>query len=222
MKDYSCPACGAVIRFQSSVTVSTVCPYCRSLIVRRDNNVDAIGKSAVLPDDISPFQIGTTGRDGTIPFTLIGRAKIGWEDGCWNEWVMFRDDGERAWLAEAQGFLAVSREIPIPPTLSFDAVNALELNQTVIIERREYAVTDIKQAFMIACEGEFFTPMPVAGAKFSVIDCLDRRGGFASISCSGKDDIACFIGSYVEFSAMNFGNLRELPGWTMPRATRPG
>src|SRR4051812_49254224 len=110
MQKFNCPSCGAGITFQSSVSFSLVCPYCRSLVVRHDKDVEAIGKMAELPDDISPFQIGTTGTFRKIHFALAGRMKIGWEDGCWNEWFFFTDEGKKGWLAEAQGSLILSFE----------------------------------------------------------------------------------------------------------------
>ena len=48
MKNAFCPSCGAPVKFQWSSAVQTVCPYCRSILVRHDVNLEAVGKVADL------------------------------------------------------------------------------------------------------------------------------------------------------------------------------
>jgi len=59
------------VTFQSSIAVFAVCPYCRSMVVRHDVNVEAIGQMAQLPPDLSPLQIGAHGEMDGQGFTLI-------------------------------------------------------------------------------------------------------------------------------------------------------
>src|SRR5512139_495009 len=152
MKKFSCPSCGAEVPFASSISVYAVCKYCNSMIVRHDLDVEAIGKMAVLPDDMSPFQIGTEGFYLGQHFTLVGRMKMGWEDGSWNEWFMATDDGRKGWLAEAQGFYAVSFETE-PPALDF-AVKAIQdqkksgnfIGSNLRLNQIKFKVVDSKKA----------------------------------------------------------------------------
>src|SRR5579884_2268728 len=161
MPSFNCPSCGAELTFRSSVSVSCVCPYCRSLVVRHDTNVEAIGKMADLPADISPFQIGTTGKYKHISFTLVGRVKIGWHDGCWNEWFMFTDEGKKGWLAEAQGSLAISFETELPPGKALPPAQSLpSLGQILSLHDAFFTVTDLKQAECLGSEGELPFPAP--------------------------------------------------------------
>jgi len=226
MQKFNCPSCGAEIIFQSSISVSCVCPYCRSLLVRHDKDMESIGKMAELPDDISPFQIGTTGKYKNIPFTLVGRMKIGWSDGCWNEWCMFTDDGRRGWLAEAQGSIAISFEVEIPSGELMaiygvnDTVTTLStvppLGTALLIQKKEYTINDIKAARCIGSEGELPFPAP-QGRMSNVIDLEGMNGEFASIEFDAFDQPHLFIGEYVEFDMLHFNNLRDLPGWHMNR-----
>ena len=39
MKNAFCPSCGAPVKFRWSSAVQTVCPYCRSILVRHDVNL---------------------------------------------------------------------------------------------------------------------------------------------------------------------------------------
>ena len=223
MQTCNCPSCGAEITFQSSVCVSCVCPYCRSLVVRHDKDLEAIGKMAELPADISPFQIGTTGKFKHTGFTLIGRMKIGWEDGSWNEWFMLTDDGRKGWLAEAQGSLAVSFEIDIPAGAPVaihgvnDQITTLDtvppLGTHISINHMGYDIIDIKKAECIGSEGELPFPAP-KGRKTTSIDLLGKGGEFAGIEYDEADKPRLFIGEYAQFNDLEFSNLRELAGWT--------
>ena len=110
MTDIACPSCGAPVPFRSSLSVSAVCPYCQSLLVRNDLAVEDLGKVAALPRDMTPFQVGTDAYDGDSRITLVGRLRLGWDDGFWNEWFFVSDGGRKGWLAEAQGTFAISFE----------------------------------------------------------------------------------------------------------------
>jgi hypothetical protein len=215
MRPFTCPSCGAQIGFQSAVTVSCVCPYCRSLVVRHDTNVEAIGVMAELPDDISPFQLGTAGIYKNIHFSLIGRLKVGWSDGCWNEWFMLTDEGKKGWLAEAQGFLAVSfeaEELGVPQT-------APKLGQFLTLHNKQFSVADVKQSECIGSEGELPFAAP-KGRKTTSVDLISSDGGFACIEYNEMNAARFYIGEYMEFDALRFSNLRDLPGWDARDAQR--
>lgn len=216
MRQYICPSCGAEIGFRSSISVSCVCQFCKSLVVRRDKDVEAFGQMAELPDDISPFQIGTSGKFGLVTFTIIGRMKIGWEDGCWNEWFLYFDDGKRGWLAEAQGTLAISFE-------KTDQVPLAEppLGEVIYLDKIPFTVTDIKSTECVGMEGE----LPIVaqpGRKARMVDLMTGHGDFASIEYAELGPARVYVGTYVEFDECGFSNLRDLPGWKISRpATTP-
>jgi hypothetical protein len=65
-----------------------VCNYCKSTIVRHDKDLEILGKMSEMPPDMSPIQIGTTGILGKDKFEIVGRQRIGYENGSWNEWYM--------------------------------------------------------------------------------------------------------------------------------------
>lgn len=217
MTDYACPSCGAAVTLRSAIAVTAICPYCRTLVVRHGDAVETIGTMAVLPDDISPLQINTTGTFGKMSFVLIGRAKIGWEDGCWNEWLMLLDSGEQAWLAEAQGSLAISRAVPKPEGVSDAGLRDLRLGTLLSIDRVAYSVSDIKTAQPLGYEGEFPADITPVGTEMRVIDLTSENGGFVSITCVADNPPELFQGAYTAFNDLKLANLRELPGWKTPR-----
>lgn len=222
MKKATCPSCGAAVVFRSSLSVYVVCAYCKSMIVRRDVDVDSIGIMAALPDDMSPLQIGTTGNYSGTSFTIIGRIKIGWEHGVWNEWFLHVDDGRRGWLAEAQGSYGVSFEVDY--AFSPDSSDNFPENSQMIefgrlpaigcyilLNHQRFKVVDVKRSTCIGSEGEL--PFIASSGRQTVsADLLGPAGEFASIEVvDGKSRV--YVGAYVEWDDLGCQNLRPLEGW---------
>jgi Domain of unknown function (DUF4178) len=209
----SCPSCGAELRFRSSVSIYTVCSYCGSMVIRSGPAVEAIGKMALLPEDISPLQVGTTLIHADRHFTLLGRYRMGWADGAWTEWFM--DDGSsQAWLAHAQGFLSVAFEHELPPALA--AAPWPALGDELTVDANTYRVTDLKQATCIGSEGELpFAAIP--GRVVHYADMTGRSAGFASLEQS-DDGRQLYTGMNVGFEGLRFDNLRPVEDWTPPVA----
>jgi hypothetical protein len=212
MANTACPSCGAELRFRSVVTIYTVCSFCGSMVIRSGLTLEAIGRVASLPEDISPWQIGTTLYYGNRTFTLIGRYRVGWADGAWTEWFM--DDGStQGWLADAQGFLSVAFEHDIPPALA-SAPWPL-LGAEITIDGKVYVVSDLKQATCLGSEGEL--PFAArAGLAVQYADMIGRPAGFASLEQTA-DGRQLFVGASVTYEELRFTNLRPIEDWIPPR-----
>lgn len=220
MKKFDCPSCGAEVVFASSLSVYVVCKHCSAMVVRQDEALQSIGQMAVLPDDMSPFRIGTEGHYGKLHFSLVGRMKMAWEDGSWNEWFMATDDGSRGWLSDAQGSYAVSFEVE-PPGLDF-ALRAIQhqnnpaehtgfIGSTLTLDMRRLSVTDVKRATCMGSEGELPLAAP-QGRKTVAVDLTGKHGEFASVEIeTGK--LRAFVGRYVEWKDLACTNVRQFDGW---------
>jgi ribosomal protein S27AE len=205
-----CPQCGAPVTFQSSIAVFAVCEHCRSMVVLRGAALEALGVMAALPPDLSPFQIGTRGEWKGRGFEIVGRLRVEWEEGSWNEWCILYDAKTTGWLAEAQGLLMISFATPLteklPAEASFYAPNLqLQLNGAT------WTVTDAKTVKYRAAEGELPFAAPPDESRVSV-DFIGAKGGFSSIEIDGKE-LELFTGEYAQFTALNLTNLRKVPGW---------
>lgn len=223
MRNYPCPSCGAEVTFTSSLSVSAVCPYCSTLVVRKDVDVEALGKMAALPPDMTPFQVGTQAHDGKTAFTLLGRVRMAWEDGFWNEWFFVAQDGRRGWLAEAQGTFAISYEST--EALHANTRRALDqlaetkgptgtrkaVGTSLTFEGKAYTLTDRKVAVCVGCEGELPIVSP-RGRKVLSFDFMGEPEEFASVE-SGPDGYRVFIGRYVEWEALAASNTQAVEGW---------
>ncbi|MBI5816263.1 MAG: DUF4178 domain-containing protein [Nitrospinae bacterium] len=204
----ACPSCGAPIRFKSSVSVFAVCQHCKTMSVRRGMDLEALGKTASMPEDLSPLQIGSRGKYKGNRFELVGRIRVGWKDGAWNEWYMLFEDGSGGWFGEAQGFYTVSFIIhgapPVP--LVKDIAPGFEVE---LADGRPFKVDDIKKAEYLACEGE----LPFSGETGRKSLSVDFSGGSGAYACVdyGEDgEVSLYAGEYVDFSTLKFDNLRDV------------
>jgi len=231
MRKFACPSCGADVVFQSAQSVYAVCAYCQSMVVRTDVDVKAIGTMAALPDDMSPLQLGTGGTFDGADFTIIGRLKIGWRDGLWNEWHMLMSDGRRGWIGEAQGSFSVSFEVE-NLAAEAEALQAIERFNyllkagegreawpdgesapgfSFVLAGQRLRAVDIKQATCLGSEGELPFAAP-KGRRTVAVDCVGAQGQFATLETDGSS-YAAYAGRYVEWDAFRFSNLRPLEGW---------
>src|SRR5258706_374717 len=94
----NCPNCGALVQFRWSGAVQTTCEYCRSILVRRDLNLEKVGEVGDLPREVSPIQIGTEGTFHNKAFQVVGRILYEYENGGWNEWHIVFSDGVSGWV----------------------------------------------------------------------------------------------------------------------------
>jgi hypothetical protein len=220
MADYPCPSCGAPVTLRSNASLSAVCGYCQTLVVRRGVEVEAIGKVAELPPDMTPFQVGTQAYDGKTAFGIVGRLRLAWADGFWNEWFFVTDDGRKGWLAEAQGTYAISYELAEPPHANTRAAvdrwvqdpgRSAIIGNSVTLAGKSYTVTDIKKVACVSCEGELPVISP-SGHRALTFDLMGAPDAFATIEVSDEGR-RYFTGRYVEWDELRASNLKVVEGW---------
>ena len=210
MAQYDCPQCGAPVVFQSATAEAAVCGFCQSMVVRKDVNVEVIGKMAVLPPDMSPLQIGSHGAIEGLGFTLLGRQRVKWEDGSWNEWFIEYGDHTRGWVGEAQGFFMVLRETALKEGLSVSAGD-LKAGGYVAVNGHNYRVTDAKPVTCLGGEGELPEAVSV-GEQWVSVD-LERGDGFVATLEQSGQGWRFFEGKNASFVELGWQNLRAIPGW---------
>lgn len=206
----ACPSCGGEVLFKSRFSTFSVCSYCQSMLVRQGQSVDQLGKMAALAPDMSPLQLGVQGSFDRMDFDVVGRLRLSWSDGSWNEWYVMFADGRDGWLAEAQGIYAVS----------FEQRGARDLPQLARLKvgaswrcagGQEYQVDDIKQVTCTGSEGE----LPFQSAKGRRSTSVDMNG--MEQACATvefiEDRTTLYLGRYVEFDQLCLKGLREIEGW---------
>jgi hypothetical protein len=216
--DQACPACGAAVQFRSAAPFA-VCPYCRTMLIRREASLESIGTIAEVPDDFSPLQLGTSGFFEGARFTLIGRVRKAWEQGSWSEWCAQFTDQRLGWLAEAQGELVMTFERPvsaIAPAQDIASLRKAAPGNTYAISKRRFTVTDVKTIGCLGAEGELASgPPPRRGTSMKSIDLRGAGLEFGTFEVD-DDGISVFVGRFVDFEECRFSGLRALDGWKPP------
>lgn len=208
IQKYSCPSCAAEILFRSAQSVYLTCASCRSLVVRHGTNLDLVGKVSDLMDDLSLIQPRTKGRFKGRAFDVLGRLRIGWAQGFWNEWCL-ASDSKTLWLSEAQGSLIFYDRFDSANT---DLVLNAKVGHSVLAPNGEkYSVSDVKKAWVVGVEGEVPGKIKLNEEYLSIdLQKSDSEQGTLDL----KNNVATFSYGYVlSFSDFNFEYLRQLDGW---------
>jgi len=214
MASLDCPACGAEVPLRSAAMPYAVCGHCHSVLLRDDAGLSDIGKSAVLPFDVSPLQLGTSGVADGVRFDVAGRVRWGWEDGSWNEWLLACGDGRVRWLGEAMGqymLLSESTDLLGEPLLErFAQGDAITVGDTLA----GFTATDVKQVRCLGGEGDLPFPTPTDWTMASV-DFRDAAGASLSVQRDAKG-VSAYVGRYLGLAEFAPRNLRQIDGWALP------
>jgi hypothetical protein len=206
----NCPSCGAPVQFRWSSAVQTVCPFCRSILVRDDLDLKKVGQVADLPPDPSPISLWTEGTYRGKTFQVLGRILYQWEDGGWNEWHLVFSDGSSGWLSDAQLQYAVS--FLVEPGIELPTAAQIRRGKQLTLHQTDYAVATVTHAGYKGIEGEL--PFPFYGKSGMVFADLRTPGrAFGTIDYSDAKP-ALFLGEWVEFEELQLKNLRQFEGWT--------
>ncbi|WP_439813580.1 DUF4178 domain-containing protein [Zavarzinia sp. CC-PAN008] len=222
MANPSCPSCGAEVPLRSAALPYATCAYCQAVLVRQDEGLREVGRTAILPADVSPIQLTTTGHADGLAFTVVGRVRWGWRDGSWNEWLLEMADGSSRWLGEAMGLFMVTAERPelldLPLLATFRHGGGLIRDAVVTIDGRSFVASDLKEAQCLGSEGQLGFPSP-RGRAMTSIDFRDAVGGLLSLQ-RDQDGARAWFGHYCTLAELRPANLRQLDGWRMPAALR--
>jgi hypothetical protein len=203
-----CPNCGAPIAFRWSSSVQTVCPYCKSILVRSDVDIKKVGQVADLPPDASPIQINTEGTYGNHSFVVVGRIIYQYDQGAWNEWHIVFNDGSEGWLSDAQDEYMVSFAKNIP---NLPAQQNAKLGSNFQWSGIQFTVTSRTQAHYAGVEGELpFQYWDKQDVVF--IDLRSHASDFATLDYSDEQPVL-YLGKAVDFDDLRLMNTRKFENW---------
>jgi hypothetical protein len=208
----ACPNCGAKIVFDWSSSVQTVCDYCKSVVVRTGLDLQALGKVADLPRDISPIQINAEGVYRNKPFVVIGRILYEYDQGGWNEWHLMMNDGGSGWLSDAQEEYGVSFSSKPSPGQVLPQQSQLEVGREFTWDGTNYTLSVITQAHFRGVEGEL--PFKFWGKNnMAFADLRSSSRKFATLDYSDAEP-ALYLGEFIEFEDLKLKNVRKFEGWS--------
>jgi hypothetical protein len=205
----SCPSCGGEMTFVSKVSLYAVCPWCSSLVMRKDLALEKIGVVGELQEDGTPIRLGTAGLYQGRPFDVIGRIQLRFPAGYWNEWYLRYGPDRDGWLGETQGIYAVTFKAKVLEAVP--SFTAMRPGLKVVLNGEAFEVKDIQDAKCIGGEGEL--PFEIeSGYEAPVVDLGTGGPRCATIDYSETPPLV-FVGEYQEFDRLQLRNLRELEGW---------
>lgn len=207
--NFSCPSCGAEVKFKLRSSVFGVCGFCALMIVRHDLSLESFGKMVQMPVDMSPLQIGTQGMLDRDRFEIVGRRRVGWSAGFWNEWYLAFSSNKEGWLSDAQGNIMIS--FPSTPNSKLPPIQDIKPSSKILIDHVSYSVNDVLNVRTIASEGE----LPFKGKpddQSISVDLMSGRDLFANLEIA-EEETRFYIGKYFEFPDLKLQNLRSIDGW---------
>ncbi|MGP1353436.1 MAG: DUF4178 domain-containing protein [Parasphingopyxis sp.] len=220
MQSENCPNCGAEVIFRSPALPARICDYCHATVKRIADGVELAGEVAVLPFDVSPIQIGTRGEYGGKHFEVIGRIRLAYDQGAWNDWLCLFSDNTHGWLSESDGQFQMVVERPLSEIRSklirrLANGERVEVGDRTQIDGAEFVVADARKARCVAAEGEL--PFaPETGWEVFNVDLRDFEGFSANFEHEEGEEPAFYMGRYVTLAELNPKNLRSIHGWKMP------
>jgi len=206
VKTSNCPSCGAQVQFKSAASAMAVCSFCRGTVLRDGASAENMGKLSEILDDFSPIQLGTAGAWKAKRFAVVGRLRLKYADGAWNEWSVEFQDGTLGWLSDASGqFIVTRRAATTKPPVSMDQ---LQVGRNINVSGQKYVVTDARKCVCIGGEGE----LPGAasdGKEFLSVD-LRAVGGNGFITFDYSDDPpSVYSGEACSKGDLRLSNLRS-------------
>ena len=209
MLTLACPTCGAELKFANRSSLVAVCAACGGAAMRKDINLETLGRVGDLLDDGTTLALGASGTYKGRPFAVIGRLQIAYASGFWNDWYLQFERGEPGWMSESMGFYAILREVrvrgSVPPRAN------LRLGERLTIAGASYWIRSFLQGTCVSAEGELPMPPPV-GETGRYVDLLGEGGGCAAINYFG-DQTEVYAGSFEAFEDLRLDGLRRPPGW---------
>jgi len=202
----ACPNCGAPVEFKSAASVSAVCAFCHSTLLRDGDTLRRIGAVAELFDDHSPLQLAAAGKLQGLNFTLVGRLQYGYEGGSWNEWHALFDNGRTGWLSEDNGAYVFAFDAPLAE--GAPALDALQAGQQITLAGQAWNVASVVQTRLISAQGELPSPPPLE-REFGVVDLRNAAGEVGTLDYGDAAHVGWSVGRAVALSALVLSGLRD-------------
>lgn len=217
-----CPECGAPAPFRGT-TVTLVCEYCGSTIVRTGVDVRLVGKVSAIVDNGSPLVLGARGNDHGTPFELLGRLQVAYGRGYWNEWFVGFVDGSIGWLAEALGQFAIMR--PRDPSIcrGLPVHRGFMVGHTLRIDGTDLTIVDVRAAQYRGAEGQLpFVAEP--GLGFYSVDLRGATGECVTLDWGNYGEHVQpvpYFGRLTTLAQLGIHPLRRFAGWQPPQPPQP-
>jgi hypothetical protein len=165
----TCPNCGAALEAGGAAQV-VVCAYCGAYSLVTEGSLALAGNVAPLADLPSSLEVGVTGKLLGRPFTALGRVRYDYDDGLWDEWSLYFEDGQLGWLQEDEGeltFFDRREQGPDPSESGLD----LDVGVGSLVDAfgRKVFATEVGEASLVGGQGQITSHL-APGQRFAYVD----------------------------------------------------
>jgi hypothetical protein len=191
---FTCPSCGNIIKPVTRSPQLLTCPACNSTHLLTNGKMEDVGKSAILTDTPSIFEMYKTYKYEDWRFTPAGRVRYDYGDGYWDEWYVRGESGKESWVSVDEGDIAI--ETLVKKGLAVPSFDEIKVGGALMINRIRMTVVEKNTATMIGTEGELpFKIVP--NDTYNYIDLLGPKRVAYTIEYQG-DKIDCYKGIWVD------------------------
>ena len=206
MQQVLCPQCGAPVKFSSTASVMAVCGACRSTLLKDAESVKRIGEMADVLEDYSPICLGAGGTYNRKRFQVIGRIQLRYEDGFWNEWYLWFDDGSDGWLSDASGQYAVTHRRAAKSRLTFPSFDRIKPGSEFNLDGQRFIASDVRTCQATSAQGEL--PFVLGDGWTARVADFRSASAFLTLDYSDGDTPELYIGRAFDLSHMQAASLR--------------
>ncbi len=164
-----CPSCGAQLELQYRHSRMVVCNYCGQTSYINAGMANPAGQKILLADYGSILSVGKRGKLKGKSFGVLGRLRFNYEDGFWDEWLIWFDGSEYTdyWLQEDEGEFVLFSKKPLTGTAP--VFENVKVGTSILVNGFTMFVTEKNSASINGGEGELpFQVIP--GEKADYID----------------------------------------------------
>lgn len=168
-RTFECPSCGSQIDQKHPGSRTLVCSYCGQTSHLNADSLQSAGEKRLLIDYGSALKIGMQAKWKGKDFQVLGKLRIDYDDGFWDEWyIQFLDDGEEAWIQEDDGsYVLFKKQQELTSRLNLEAITVGNWVDLGLGKDKTVFITSKSKATVNGGEGELpFRIIPGEPADF--------------------------------------------------------
>jgi len=205
-----CPACGKVVSFASQKTNVAICPVCWAPLLRTEGRV-VLKSVAIIQDSKDLIQPGTTGEWKGNGFSVLGRARVWFDESVFNYWTIEWSNKEIGLLGEGYGLYSILSPIALPQQFKSESLQKLRTGSFIELIHGEEGLLEKKQkAIDLEIEGELLLMDDFL--KLTVYDFASAWNWNISLFDFGKDNIMAYEVNYISGSSLQLNSIRTGEG----------
>ena len=208
----SCAGCSAMFQAKIPTPFDYVCPVCFT-----DNRFSPgfstnMGRTEGIVEDLTPLFVGAKCEWKNMPYEVIGRLRIEYEEGYYrNQWILSDPQYHLKWLLESVGMYALVDFYSVK--LTPETLKGRDVGTSFPVNNLHFYFDAIAEINSFTREGQ--TPFIGELRKGTLsLDLSTSDNGWAIIDVFSQTNSHAYFGEVVELVDLKFEKLRNLDGWS--------